>query len=83
MSTVSSMQRYDGVDALLADARSRLDRITPAAALQELTSQDAVLVDIRPAAQRAEHGEVAASLPVLVIERNHLELALRPAQRRP
>ena len=65
--TVSTMQRYDGVDALLADARSRLDRLTPAAAFHELTTQDALLVDIRPASQRADHGEVAASLPVLVM----------------
>jgi len=76
--TVSTMQRYDGVDALLADARSRLDRLTPAAAFHELTTQDALLVDIRPAAQRADHGEVAASLPVLVIERNHLEWRFDP-----
>jgi len=76
--TFVAMQRYDGVDALLADARSRLDRLTPAAALHELTTQDAVLVDIRPAAQRAAEGEVAASLPVLVIERNVLEWRFDP-----
>jgi rhodanese-related sulfurtransferase len=72
------MQRYDGVDALLADARSRLDRVTPSAAFAELTATDAVLVDTRPAAQRAAEGEVAASLPVLVIERNVLEWRLDP-----
>ena len=72
------MQRYDGVDALLADARSRLDRLSPSAAYHELTTQDAVLVDIRPAAQCAAEGEVAASLPVLVIERNVLEWRFDP-----
>jgi rhodanese-related sulfurtransferase len=72
------MQRYDGVDAMLADARSRLDRVTPSAAFEELTATDAVLVDTRPAAQRAAEGEVAASLPVLVIERNVLEWRLDP-----
>lgn len=71
--------RYDGVDALLADARSRLDRISPRAAFQELiTHDDAVIVDIRPAAQRAAEGEVAPSLPLLVVERNVLEWRFDP-----
>jgi rhodanese-related sulfurtransferase len=76
--TVSTMLRYDGVDALLADARSRLERITPRAAYDELTTGSALIVDIRPAAQRAAHGEVPTSLPVLVIERNVLEWRLDP-----
>ncbi|KAB2812050.1 rhodanese-like domain-containing protein [Pimelobacter simplex] len=76
--------RYDGVDALLADARSRLDRISPRAAFQELVArvhdhdQAVVLVDIRPAAQRAAEGEVAAWLPALVVERNVLEWRFDP-----
>ncbi len=71
--------RYDGVDALLADARSRLERITPRAAFQELVVGDgAVIVDIRPAAQRAAEGEVASWLSVLVIERNVLEWRFDP-----
>ena len=70
--------QYDGVDALLADARSRLARVTPTQALEELESSDAVLVDIRPEAQRAVHGAVPPSLPVLVIERNVLEWRLDP-----
>ena len=71
--------RYDGVDALLADARSRLERITPRAAFQELVATEgAVIVDIRPAAQRAAEGEVASWLPVLVIERNVLEWRFDP-----
>lgn len=71
--------RYDGVDALLADARSRLDRITPQGAFQELvTSADALIVDIRPAAQRAAEGEVAGGLPVLIVERNVLEWRFDP-----
>ena len=76
--TVGTMPRYDGVDALLADARSRLQRITPRAAYDELTTGNALIVDIRPAAQRAAHGEVPSSLPVLVIERNVLEWRLDP-----
>ena len=70
--------RYDGVDALLDDARSRLDRISAPAAFEELLGGDAVIVDIRPAAQRAAEGEVAPSLPLLVIERNVLEWRFDP-----
>ena len=74
----SPVVRYDGVDALLADARSRLVRISPRAAFQELVALDAVLVDIRPAAQRAAEGQVASWLPVLVVERNVLEWRFDP-----
>ncbi|THV12219.1 rhodanese-like domain-containing protein [Nocardioides caeni] len=63
---------------MLADARSRLERISPRRAFQELLTSDAVLVDIRPAAQRAEEGEVAGWLPVLVVERNVLEWRFDP-----
>ena len=41
---------YDGVDALLADARSRLERIEAAEAFEEVRD-GAILVDIRPAAR--------------------------------
>ncbi|WP_392545098.1 rhodanese-like domain-containing protein [Oryzobacter telluris] len=57
------------IDLLLSAARARLDRLTPEQAALELT-QGAVLVDIRPAAQRAEHGEVPGAL---LVERNVLE----------
>ncbi|WP_257427506.1 rhodanese-like domain-containing protein [Nocardioides carbamazepini] len=70
--------RYDGVDALLADARSRLDRISPRAAFQEMVALGALLVDIRPAAQRAREGEPARWLPALVVERNVLEWRFDP-----
>lgn len=70
--------RYDGVDALLADARSRLDRITARAAFQELVALGALLVDIRPAAQRAREGDLAGWLPALVVERNVLEWRFDP-----
>lgn len=76
--TPSTPPRYDGVDALLADARSRLDRISARSAFQELLAGEAVIVDIRPAAQRAAEGEVADRLPVLVIERNVLEWRFDP-----
>jgi rhodanese-related sulfurtransferase len=69
--------RHDGIDAMLADARSRLERVDVERAYCE-TVDGAVLVDIRPAAQRAAEGEVYAGLRPLVIERNVLEWRLDP-----
>ncbi len=71
--------RYAGIGAMLDDARSRLDRISARAAFQELVALDGLLVDIRPAAQRAREGEVARWLPLQVIERNVLEWRFDPA----
>jgi len=62
------------VDELLAAARSRLARVTPGQACAE-AGAGAVLIDIRPAAQRAAEGEIPGSV---VIERNHLEWRLDP-----
>lgn len=62
------------IDELLADARSRLDRLDPAAAATAVEG-GAVLVDIRPGWQRADEGEVPGALPV---ERNHLEWRFDP-----
>ena len=63
------------IDQVLAEARSRLDRLGPGQALA--ASRDgALIVDIRPAAQRAAEGEVPGTL---VIERNVLEWRLDPA----
>ncbi len=59
---------------ILAAARSRLTRVTPDQAFSG-TRADAVLIDIRPAAQRAADGEIPGSV---VIERNHLEWRLDP-----
>lgn len=61
------------VDDLLAEARARLDRLTPAEAAAE---PDAVLVDIRPVAFRAAEGEIPGAL---VVERNVLEWRFEPA----
>jgi rhodanese-related sulfurtransferase len=63
------------IDQVLAEARSRLDRLTPGQAMTA-SSGGALIVDIRPAAQRAAEGEVPGSL---VIERNVLEWRLDPA----
>ena len=57
------------IDEILASARARLIRVTPRQAFAEL-SGGAVLVDIRPAAQRAAQGEIPRST---IVERNHLE----------
>ena len=62
------------IDDILAAARARLSRVTPAEAFAELDA-GAVLIDIRPAAQRAAAGEIPGSV---VIERNHLEWRLDP-----
>jgi rhodanese-related sulfurtransferase len=69
---------YAGIDDQLSDARSRLDRISVRAAYQEVLYGRGVLVDIRPAAQRAFEGEVAAHLGALVVERNVLEWRFDP-----
>jgi rhodanese-related sulfurtransferase len=63
------------IDELLAEARARLDRVTPTQAAARI-ADGAVLVDIRPAAQRSREGEVPGSL---VVERNVLEWRFDPA----
>jgi rhodanese-related sulfurtransferase len=62
------------VDALLAKARSGLDRAGPARA-RELQDAGALIVDIRPHANRAAEGEIPGSV---VVERIHLEWRLAP-----
>ena len=62
------------IDALLDAARTRLTRM-PAEGVPAAVARGAVLVDIRPAAQRAAEGEVAAAL---VVERNVLEWRCDP-----
>ena len=63
-----------GIEEILAQARACLVRLTPDEAFGEL-ADGGVLVDIRPAAQRAAEGEVPGSF---IIERNHLEWRLDP-----
>ncbi|GAB3860130.1 rhodanese-like domain-containing protein [Dactylosporangium cerinum] len=58
------------IDDILADARARLVRLTPGE-----VPADAVLVDIRPAAQRAAEGEIPGAL---IVERNVLEWRFDP-----
>ena len=63
-----------GIDDLLAAARARLVRLGPHETYRAV-HRGAVLVDIRPAAQRAEHGEIPGAV---LIERNVLEWRLDP-----
>jgi len=63
-----------GIDEILAAARARLDRVGPEAVAAAMR-RGAILVDIRPAAQRAEHGEIPGAV---IIERNVLEWRLDP-----
>jgi len=63
------------IDDLLAEARARIVRVSPAQAADRIAA-GAVLVDIRPAAQRAREGEVPGAL---YIERNVLEWRFDPA----
>ncbi|MEO5875714.1 MAG: rhodanese-like domain-containing protein [Streptosporangiaceae bacterium] len=60
------------IDQILDEARSRLTRLTPGEAHRDA---EALLIDIRPAAQRAAEGEIPDAL---IIERNHLEWRLDP-----
>ena len=57
------------VDEMLAAARARLERIGPRECAAAM-SEGALLVDIRPQAQRRLEGEVPGAL---LIERNVLE----------
>lgn len=59
---------------MLAQARSRLQRLTPAQAYAALAA-GALLVDIRPGWQRVEEGEVPGAV---LVERNHLEWRFDP-----
>jgi rhodanese-related sulfurtransferase len=63
-----------GVDRLLAQARLGLRRVDPARA-KEIFDEGGLLIDIRPAAQRAEFGEIPGAL---IVERNNLEWRLDP-----
>lgn len=69
---------FDGVDDLLDDSRSRLERLSARAAYQEVLYGRATLVDTRPQGQREQEGEVHPDLAPVVIERNVLEWRLDP-----
>jgi rhodanese-related sulfurtransferase len=62
-------------DDLLAQARQRIGRVEPDE-LQGVAEAGGLIIDIRPAAQRADEGELAGAV---VIERNVLEWRLDPS----
>lgn len=63
-----------GIERLLAAARTRLHRLSAVEAMAAI-GNDAILVDIRPAAQRAAEGEIPGAL---IVERNVLEWRFDP-----
>jgi rhodanese-related sulfurtransferase/mannose-6-phosphate isomerase-like protein (cupin superfamily) len=63
------------IDEVMDAARARLQRVSPEQAYEALGA-GAVLVDIRPAAQRAHEGEIPGAI---LVERNVLEWRFDPA----
>ena len=63
------------IDQVLEAARARLVRLSPAEAFQA-GGRGAMLVDIRPVAQRSVEGEIPGAL---IVDRNVLEWRLDPA----
>jgi rhodanese-related sulfurtransferase len=62
------------IDEILAAARGRLRRLDPHT-VAAAVARGAILVDIRPQAQRTEFGEIPGAV---IIERNVLEWRLDP-----
>jgi rhodanese-related sulfurtransferase/quercetin dioxygenase-like cupin family protein len=63
------------IEQVLEAARGRLRRLSPTDAYEAVSKAKAVLVDIRPAEQRASEGSIAGAL---VVERNVLEWRFDP-----
>jgi rhodanese-related sulfurtransferase len=74
MSTLSSVLPASRIDQVLENARARLTRLS-AQDVPAALDRGAILVDIRPQAQRDREGDVPAAL---VIERNVLEWRCDP-----
>ena len=74
VSAATSTAPGRSIDEILAEARARLVRVDAGTAYRAQRA-GTILVDIRPAAQRAEHGEIPGAV---VIERNVLEWRLDP-----
>jgi rhodanese-related sulfurtransferase/mannose-6-phosphate isomerase-like protein (cupin superfamily) len=64
------------IEQVLSEARARLRRLSPAEAYEAAAKTEAVLVDIRPEAQRAMEGSIPNAL---IVERNVLEWRFDPA----
>jgi rhodanese-related sulfurtransferase len=63
------------IDDVLSGARARLQRLSPDEAHAATVKSGAILVDIRPAGQRAVEGEIAGAV---IVERNVLEWRFDP-----
>lgn len=63
-----------GIEARLAEARAKLDRLSPRDAYREAV-QDGILVDIRSKSQRLQYGSIPGAMS---IERNELEWGFDP-----
>ena len=72
---LESPPRRRTIDQVLSDSRARLRRLDPRQAAVAIRD-GALLVDIRPQAQRAAEGEVPDAL---IVERNVLEWRFDPA----
>ncbi len=72
--TAGAASKGTSIDEILAAARRRLNRLNPAEACQAI-QDGALLVDIRPQAQRRSEGQVPGAL---VVERNVLEWRFDP-----
>jgi rhodanese-related sulfurtransferase len=66
------------VEDLVDEARATYERVSARAAYQLVLFRRAVLVDIRPEAQRRAEGEVHEAWRPVVVERNVLEWRLDP-----
>jgi rhodanese-related sulfurtransferase len=66
------MEFQPAIEALLAQARARLDRVEPERIADEVAA-GAILVDIRPVEQRQRDGELTGAM---IIDRNVLEWRL-------
>lgn len=73
MSTRRATRR--SIEQVLAQARSRLERVEPGALAAEIAA-GAVVIDIRPSEQRTRDGTLPGAI---VIDRNVLEWRLDPA----
>jgi len=72
--TAEAASQGTSIDEILAAARRRLNRLNPAQACRAI-KDGALLVDIRPQAQRQSEGQVPGALAV---ERNVLEWRFDP-----
>jgi len=63
-----------GIEVRLAEARAKLDRLSPRDAYREAV-QDGILVDIRSKSQRLQYGSIPGAMS---IERNELEWRFDP-----